>query len=384
MAANNLAVLIPTLINTIQQTARNTGFILNGVTRDQRTDAASKGQTITYPYLPVIAAVDVTPGVTPPDAAGLTAGVKSLTLTAEKAGQFKVTGEDWRAMGELGPNYQFEGLNLAVAAVVDAIAADAYSTMVLGAGGAYGTPGSSPFASNANILLDAWKGLADDKAPDSGRIGILSTTDYATAGKLTQFQKTNEAPVGTSFAAARLAMLANFNVGYDQLAGTTQITVAAGSYLINNGAGYAAGATALTVDTGSGGFAPGDVITIVGNVIPGTATLDQMVVLSATATVITLTRGLRSAVADNASVVRIATNLNSVVLHPAAVYYSVRPSAQPPGGDLATVQEIVRDPVTGLAFRLAYYPGYHQGMWEVSAVFGGIARRNEWIRRILG
>ncbi len=382
MAANVLSVLIPTLISTIQETARNSGFILNGVSRDQRTDAASKGQSVTYPELPDIAAVDVTPGVAPPDATGVTATAKTMTLSNHKAGQFKLTGEDERGMASLGQNYRSEQINLAVQAVVDAIAADAFQTMVRGAGQAFGTPTTDPFATTPNILVDVWKSLADSKCPDSRRLGILSTTDYASAGKLTQFQKLSEAPTGTDFATGRLGMLSNFNVGYDQLAGTTQTTVAAGGYLVNQ-VGLVAGATEITVDTGTGGFAAGDVITIAGNVLPGTATLAQMVVKSATATVITLNQGLLSAVADNASVVRIVTHQQSILLHPAAMYYSVRPSSQPTGGDAAAMEQVIKDPVTGLMMRLAYYKQYHQGMWEVSAVFGGIARRPSWIRKLI-
>lgn len=383
MVANNLALLIPTVISTIQETARNTGFILNGVSRDQRTDAASLGQSVTYPELPDIAAVDVVPGVTPPDAAGVTAIAKTLTLSKHKAGQFKLTGEDERGMASLGQNYRSEQINLAVQAVVDAIAAEAFNLMVLGAGQAFGTPSTDPFATTPNILVDAWKSLADGKAPDSGRIGILSTNHYASAAKLTQFQKLNEAPRGTDFAAGRLGMLSNFNVGYDQLAGSTQTTVAAGGYVVNNGPGYAVGAKDLTVTPGTGGFAAGDVITVAGSVIPGTATLAQYVVKSATATIITLNMGLWTAVANGAAVVRIATHVRSVLAHPMATYLSVRPSAQPSGGDAAAMEQIIRDPVTGLTMRLAYYKEYHQGVWEVSAVYGGIVRRPSWVRTLI-
>lgn len=383
MAANVLSVLIPTLISTIQETARNTGFILNGTSRDQRADAASQGQSVTYPELPDIAAVNVVPGVTPPDAAGVTAVAKTMTLTEHKAGQFKVTGEDERGMASLGQNYRSEQINLAVQAVIDSIAGYAFGLMVDGAGGAFGTPATDPFATTPNILVDGWKSLADSKCPDSGRIGILSTNDYASASKLTQFQKLSEAPRGTDFAAGRLGMLSNFNVGYDQLAGTTQTTVAAGGYLVNNGAGYAVGAKDITVDTGTGGFVAGDVITIAGSFIPGTATLFQYVVKSATATIVTLNMGLLTAVADNASVVRIVTHQESILAHPMATYLSVRPSAQPSGGDAASMEQVIRDPVTGLMMRLAYYKEYHQGVWEVSAVYGGIVRRPSWVRKLI-
>lgn len=383
MPANNLAVLVPTLISTIQETARNQGFLFNLVTRDQRLDAAAKGQTIDFPALPDVAAVDVTPGPTVPDTAGFTGTKTSLTLSQQKAGRFNLDAEDERGLAELGPNYRFEALNLAVASVIDAACGHLQTVMEQGAGGAFGTPGTDPFASNPNILADIQKDLADDKSPDAGRLGVLSTLDYASASKLTQFQRLNEAPRGTDFAAGRLGMLSAFNIGYDQQVGVSHATTAAGGYLVNFGAGYAAGTTSIEVDTGTGSFAPGDVITIAGNVLPGTATLAQMVVRSFTGTTLVLTRGLRSAVADNAGITRIATHTASYLGHQSATYFTFRPSATLTGGDAATVDTVVRDPVTGLAMRLAYYPGYHRGIWEVSAVYGAVVRRPQWLRKLI-
>jgi hypothetical protein len=376
MAANVLALLIPTLISTIQETARNSGFFLNGITRDQVLDAAAKGQAVTFPSLPDIVAYDVTPGIATPDADGATAASLSLTLANQKAARFKLNAEDNRGMAALGANYRNVQISLAIAALVDALCADVNTTMDAGAGLAQGTVGTDPYATTPNVLVDMWKSLADDKAPDSGRLGIFSTDDYASASKLSQFQKLNEAPSGTDFATSRLGTLANFNVGYDQLAGPTHTAGTGAGFLVNNGAGFPVGAVAITVDTGTGTILPGDVITIAGSTT-------KYVVKSATATVITLNRGLLSAVADNAAVTLIATHGKSFLCHPSATYYSIRPSAEVPEGDQATMREIIVDPVTRIPMRLAYYPQYHQGMWEVSFVYGGLVRRPSWLRKVI-
>ena len=377
MAANSLSVLVPVLISTIQETARNTGFIIGSVARDQRLEAAALGQTVTYPSLPDISAQDVVAGPTVPEASATTAAAQTLALTNHKRAAFKLSDEDERGLAALGVNYRTEQMNLAVAAIVDAIAGDISGLYDLGAGLAFGTPGTDPFATNPNILIDGFQSLFDDKAPTVGRQGVLSSLDYASAAKLLQFQKTNEAPAGTNFGAGQLGSMAGFALGADQLVGQLHTTTAAGGYLVNNGAGYPAGTAVIVVDTGTGGFAAGDVVTIAGNVIPGTATLSQLVVKSFNAGTgaLTFNRGLLSAVVDNASVVRVASHRSSFLVHPSATYYSVRPSAELANGDAATIRQIVTDPVTGISVRLAYYPGYHQGQWEISAVFGGIVRR---------
>lgn len=383
MAANALTTLVPTLIGSIQSVARQTGFLFNLASVDATADGAAVGQTVSYSELPAIAAEDVTPGALPTENAGTTSVGKSLTLSQHKKGTFKLTAEDNRAIAERGPDYRLVQIDAAVATVIEAAASYLAGVMNNGAGLAHGSPGTDPFATTPNILIDAWRTMADDKAPDMDRIAALSTLDYGSAAKLTQFQKLNESPAGTVFAAGRLGMLANWNTGYDQSSGVLQTTTAAGGYLINSGPGHAAGTKTVTVDTGTGGFAAGDVVTVAGNFEVGTSTLAQMVVASATATTITFTRGLLSAVADNAAVVRIATHRSSLLGHRAATVFAIRPSGEMPEGDQATIRQIVRDPVTGIALRLAYYPMYHQGQWEVSAVFGGIVRRPEWLRRVI-
>lgn len=381
--ANNLATLIPTLIGSIQFVARQTGFMFNAASVDATAEAGSVGQTISYSELPDLTAFDVTPATTMPDPADVTSVAKTLTLTTHKGASFKLTAEDNRGIAARGQDFRNVQIDNAVATVLNSAESALGTLMLQGSGVALGTVGTDPFATNPNILIDAWQGMADDKAPDMDRIAVLSSAHYASAAKLTSFQKLNEAPRGTDFASGRLGMLANWETGYSQAAGILQTTVAAGGYLINSGGGHAAGVKTITVDTGTGGFAAGDIVTVAGNVYAGTSTLVLMVVESATVTTVTFTRGLFAAVADNAAVVRIASNRSSILAHKSATVFAIRPSAELPEGDLATMSTIVRDPVTGIALRLAYYPGFHQGAWHVSAVFGGVVRRPSWVRRLI-
>jgi hypothetical protein len=42
----------------------------------------------------------------------------------------------------------------------------------------------------------------------------------------------------------------------------------------------------------------------------------------------------------------------------------------PQGGDAATQEMYVDDPITGIRFRLARYAGHHMVNWEMSVLFG--------------
>lgn len=386
---NNLTLLIAVLMGTIQDVARQSGFIFNLTSPPEGAigETAAKGQVVQYADVPIIAGGDVVESNTVPAATGITATGPTMTMDQHRYRFFKLTAEENLALGQMGPAFRSVAIQAAIAGLMEDASAYIGAKINAGAGLVHGTPGTDPFATTPNILVDAWQTMADDKAPDLGRFAALSTVDYGAASKLTQFQKLSEAPTDTKFAAARLAMLANWNTGYDQASGILQTTVAAGGYLVNNGAGYAAGVKSIVVDTGTGGFAAGDVVTVAGNFQVGTSTLAQMVVASwnAATFTVTFTRGLLSAVADNASVVRVATHRSSLLAHRSSTVFALRPSAELPEGDLAkpgTVRTVI-DSVTGFGVRLAYYPQWFQGGWCVSVVYGGAVRRPEWIRRII-
>ncbi len=382
---NNLTLLIAVLIGTIQDVARQSGFIFNLTSPPEGfiPEQVALNQEIQYSEIPLISGGDFTPAMTVPDPGGITPTGPKFKMDQSKYKAFKLTAEEELALGRLGPAFRSVAIETAIAGLMEDAAAYLAGIMNVGAGLVHGTPGTDPFATNPNILLDAWRTMADDKASEVGRFAALSTVDYGAAGKLIQFQKLNEAPAGTRFATASLGTLANWVTGYDQSSGVLQTTTAAGGYLVNNGAGYAAGVKAIVVDTGTGGFAPGDVVTVAGNFEKGTSTLAQMVVASFVGATITFTRGLLSAVADNVAVVRIATHRSSLLGHRAATIFAMRPSADLMMGDAAKVVVPVFDSVTGFGFRLAYYGGWGQGAWFISSVYGGLVRRPEWLRRVI-
>lgn len=375
---NNLAVLVPFVVGALQDVLRGTGFGFNLTTVDAQGTAAGKGQVINLPGTATLTSYDIIPSNTPPGLVDTTPTAPTMTLSQQKGARFHLTGEDWQNLAAQGPNFRGKMVEEAIATVVGAISTYALGELNAAAGMAIGAQGTDMFASNPNSLVDAWQGLSDDFAPDMGRIAALSTLDYATAAKLAQFQKLNEAPRGTDFATARLGMLANFNVGYDQALGTTHTAGTGASYLVDNASGQAVGDTVITVDTGTGTLLAGDVIHF------GSDTANKYVVASLSGTTLTLNRGLRVAVANNAAITKQATHrLVGLAVHPSAAILSVRPSADAPDGDQASIVTTVTDPITNVSMRLAYYPGYHAGQWEVSAVYGAKVRRSRLVRKLI-
>lgn len=375
--ANTLTVLVPTLIQSLQRVLRQTGFVLNVPTLDASATTAGLNQTINLPATAAQATYTVSPGATPPALVDTTPTTVTMTLSQYKGSRFHVSGEDWRALAARGPDFRLRQVDEAIAALLHEAAAYVYADLDANANWALGVQGTAPFASSPDILMDAWKFLSDAKAPEMDRILALSTSDYASAGKLDQFQKLNEAPQGTSFANARLGMLANFNTGWDQAVGTHTPGTQNGAYLVNLLAGYPVGATAIAIDTGAGTFLPGDVVSFA-------AQTERYVVESFAAGVLTIRGGLRLAIADGDAVVGQAAHRSNIFAHRDAAVLAIRPPAEAPDGDAATQVATIPDPVTGIALRMAQYKGYHASQYELSIVYGHKVRRKELLGKLIG
>jgi len=365
---NSLNVLIPVMFASLNRVLRQTGFILNVPTLDTAATGAAVGQTVNIGHSAALTAYDVTPSATAPVLTDTAPTAQTVTITKSRGARFHMTGEDWKAIESRGPEFRVRMLDEALAALIHEMGAFVWDYMDKQCGLAIGSAGSDPFASNPNVLMDAWRILSDAKAPEMDRVAVLSTLEYASAGKLPQFQKALEAPAGTNFATARLGMLANFATGWDQAVGTHTAGTGSG-YQVNNAAGYPAGTTVITVDTGSNPLVAGDVVSFAGHAT-------KYVVASLAGNDLTLNVGLTNAVADNEVITKAASHRSNILAHRDAFVLAVRPPAEAPDGDSASSVQIITDPVTGISLRLAHYKGYHAGQWEMSLVYGMGKRRS--------
>jgi hypothetical protein len=158
-----------------------------------------------------------------------------------------------------------------------------------------------------------------------------------------------------------------------------------GANATTNTAGYAVGATVITLaSAGTGAIVAGDVITFAGDA-------NQYVVaagdtdVSNGGTVTLAAPGLRKAIpaaATNITVVAAATR--NMAFHRGAIVLAQRLPALPTGGDLAIDRTTITDPRSGLSFEVAMYPQYRQMQWEISCCWGVKVVKPEHFALLLG
>lgn len=339
---------------------------LNDVVRSHFTRAAT--------------AVDNAPSMTIPEGNDQTVDSKTLSITKSRGVQIPWTGEDIRHVNN-GSGFETiygDQIRQAMRTLANEIEVDLATTAYLGASRAYGTAGTTPFGSSFAEIAEIRKILVDNGAPMNDISMVIDTAAGAKLRNLAQLQKANEN--GSTELLRNGVLLDLQGIMLKESAGIQTPAVGTGaSYLVNNAGGYGIGATAITVDGGTGTILAGDIITFAGDT-------NKYVVASALASnVVTLAaNGLRKAVADNAAITVTGASTRNVVFHRNALELAVRAPAMPNGGDAAVDALTVQDPYSGLVFEVRAYKGFQKAMFNVSVAWGTKLWKPEFAAVLLG
>lgn len=383
--ANTITNLIPDLYNALDVVSRELVGFIPAVSSDMTFERSAVGQTVRSPVAPASTASDITPGVTPPDDGDQTIGNVSMTITKARRVPVRWNGEQSLGLNNGGPGrskIMVSQFAQAMRTLTNEVEAD-LAALHIYASRAYGTAGTTPFgtagdftdASNVlKILKDNGSPIGDaqliiDTSAGAKLLGLQSRYDIA--GDVTMQNQ------GIIINKAGLALRESAAIN-TSVAGTA-------SGATTNNAGYAVGATVLTLaSAGTGTIIAGDAVTFAGDT-------NKYVIASGDADVsnggtITLAApGLRVAMsAATKAITVVAAAARNMAFSRSAIALATRAPALPEEGDLAVDRQIITDPRSGLSFEVAKYMQYRQVQYEVSLAWGVKAVKTNHIALLLG
>ena len=381
---NTLTNLIPSAYRALNVVSRELVGFIPSVQLDPSAEMLAVGQTIYIPAAPVNSAgKDITPAMAFPTAAYQTIGSKSHSLTKQRAFPFSWQNEERKAL-DAGPGYlsiNEQQIAQAIRACVNEMEVDIAVAAKNGASRAFGaTAGTAP------VLTDwaqAKKILDDNGAPSTDRTSVFDTTAGVALRSTSNLYKVNEAGDGGSL--LRQGLLGNlFGFNLRESAQIQTTTKGTASSATTDNAGYAVGATVLTLaSAGTGTIVAGDIITFAGD-------SNKYVVASGDADVstggtITLAEpGLRVAMSAATKAITVfGTSARNTAFSRNAILLSTRLPASV-SGDLATDRQVITDPVSGISFELSMYPGDRMVHYEVAACWGVTVIKPEHLAIIVG
>jgi len=360
--ANTLSNLIPDVYAALDVVSRELVGALPGVTRDARADRLASNQTLRIAQTPTNTTSSFTPSMAVPSAVDQTIGNAALTLTKNKYAAFSWTGEEQYSVDQ-GPGFltiQQGQIAQAFRVLVNEMENDVCDALAQGASRAFGTAGTTPFASTLGDSAQVRKILDDNGAPSSARSLVINTSAGAALRTLGQLTKANESGTSMTLRDGELLNLHGFSVR--ESAQINDATAGSGASYLLNGA-LAVGATTVTVDTGSGTILAGDIVTIGSHkYVVATALSGGSFTINAP--------GIVAAAADNLAITVNATSARNLAFSSDAIVLATRLPIFPSVGDLAIDNEIITDPRTGISFDLRVYPGDGMVLYRIHALWG--------------
>jgi len=372
-----LTGLIPDVYAALNVVSRELVGAIPSVTRDPRADRCALGATLKNPIAPVNTSVgNVTPAMAFPSANTQTIVSRDFTVQKSRFAPFSWSGEaEYNADSGVGfLTIQQQQIAEAIRAIVNEMEADVCLAAGIAGSRAYGTAGTTAFASDLAAAAQIRKILDDNGAPLSGRSCVMDTTAGAAMRTLSQLTKSNEA--GSSMTLRDGELLNIHGISFKESAQIASPAKGSGASYLVNGA-LSAGATAITVDTGSGTILAGDILTIGNHKYVVSAALAANVVTIAAP-------GLREAVADNATVTVNNVAARNFAFSQDAILIGTRLPASPGKGDLAIDREIITDDRSGISFEIVAWPGVDMITYHVRAAWGVAVMKPAHIALLLG
>ena len=368
--ANTFTDLIPDMYEALDVVSRELSGLIPSVTMNSNLEEAGLDDSIRVPITQAQTSANNTSAVTPPDTGDQTIDNVVITIDNSKHVPIRWNGEQTKSYSNNGTFSSTFAQQVAqgMRQLVNEIETDIANEYV-SASRAFGASGTTPFATSLTEAAEVGKILDDNGCPKGDRHLVVDTTAGVNLRSLTNLTQVNAAGSDGTLREGLLLPLMGFTIRESaQIATHTAGTGASGT---TDNAGYAVGATTITLaSAGTGTVVSGDHVTITGDTnkyIVQTGDSD----ISDGGTMVLNKPGLRAAIAASATAFTLgAAYTANLAFHRSAIQLVTRMPALPNGGDMATNTQRLVDPNTGLVFEIAEYKQFLQTSYHVRVAWG--------------
>lgn len=377
--ANTLTALVPTLFSAAQEVSAEPFGVVSAINASFDDKGVAKGDTVTVPIAPTRTPTDFTPSNSTSTGTDATATTVGVVITASKKVDWHLTGEQIRSLenGADAAEWARQLVLQGMRALRNLAEVDCATAIKQGASRAVGTAGTTPFASNLDLMVDVRKILADNGAPMADLQLCMDTSAGANLRKLGIIQQAYQA--GSDAERRSGNLLRQFGFQLRESAGVTGAahTKGTGASYVTSGS-TAVGVRDIALVTGTGTVLSGDVVTFAadsnnkyvvntGVAAPGTITLGRPGARVTIATANAMTVG-------NSYTPNLAFERNAVV-------GIMRPPLMPANPTIS--QQLISDGM-GLTYLLLDIAQYGQRTWELHLAWGFKVVQGEHVAIVMG
>lgn len=375
--ANTLTALAPVAYSAAKQVQNEPFGIIDSISADFDDKGVAIGDTINVPIAPVRTAADYVPAMTVTAGADSTATTTPVTITANKHVSWNITGEQERSLQNAqADNTWFEQLLMqGMRELRNKAEIDAALAAKLAASRAYGTAGTTPFASDLSALTNARKILQDNGAPLVDLQFVSDTNAGLNLRNLGVIQ--NHYQAGSDEERRSGVLQRQFGFMPRESAGISTHTKGTGASYLTNSAALSVGTTVIPADTGTGTVLAGDIVTFAAD------SVNKYVVASPLSggSFTIAGPGLRVAIPDNNAITVGNNYVANIAMERSAVVGIMRPPLIPPN---PTIEQLPVSDTRGMSYLLVKAAGDGMSTMRLHLAWGFKGINTEFCSLILG
>ncbi len=261
--SNTLTALAPVLYSAAKEVQQEPVGALSSINMNFDDKGVAIGDSVTIPIAPAASTGTYSPAMTASAGTDKIADSTTVTISANKVVSWHLTGEQQRSLqnGASDKDWVRQMIAQGMRALRNDAETDLCSAIYKGASRAYGTAGTTPFASTIDDIANIYKIMKDNGAPMSDLQLIINTSAGLNARKLGIIQQADQA--GSDAERRSGNFLKQFGFSIKESAGIASHTKGTATGFQIVAAGEAAGQTTLSFDGGDAGtIIAGDVLTI--------------------------------------------------------------------------------------------------------------------------
>lgn len=381
--ANTLTNLIPDLYEALDVVSRElTGFI-PAVSRSSKVERAALNEQVLVPVTGAAASANNTPGVNAPDTGDTSVDNVAVSITKSKHVPVRWNGEETKGLDNAGTfsTIQADRFYQAMRTLVNEIEQDLWLEAYKNASRAYGTAGTTPFGTAADMtdFAGALRILEENGAPTNDLQMVLGHAAVGNLrGKQSGLFKVNEAGSADMLRNGMTDRLMGMAIRHSHAISVH--TKGTGASYVTSGS-TAAGVSDIALVTGTGTVLAGDVATFAAD------SSSKYIVNNGVAAPGTISIGKPGAriVIPTANALTVGNSYTpNVAFARSAIVLATRAPAMPKGGDSADDMMTITDPRTGLSFEIAVYRQFLQTVYHVRLAWGFRAIKPEHIGVLIG
>lgn len=388
-----LTDLLPDIYVSFDTIAREQVGFIPAVAKDSTAERAAIGESVRSPVVGAMTAEDLESSNVSANPPAQTIGNVEMQITKARSVPFGINGEETKGLQNAGTygSINSQRITQALRTLTNEIEVDLAAQHIY-ASRAYGTATGTPFntASDLTDFSNSLRILEENGAPSSDLHMVLgSAAVNRLRGKQSTLFQLNTGGMSAEDLLRQgnitSAPVMGFNLHQSAAVKTLVTTGTSNSAATSDAAGYAVGATVITLaSAGTGSLIAGDIITFAGDT-------NQYVLASGDADTsgggsITLAApGLKQAIPAAATTITlIAATTRNMAFHRSAIQLATRAPAMPEGGDNADDLMLIQDPYSGIYYEFVVYKQKRQIRWEVNCAWGVKTAKSEFMSLLIG